>query len=191
MIETFLGTEHITYFSQSEKPLVMPWSWTVLFHYASSAPLHLLFNVTTQYVGGRAVFCVQTILTYVFAAVVHTEAPFVDIELMEISTFHLTEACISIQNKQFILRNMATRVLLRECVCVCSFCFSGRLSTPLLLMCLNVCLRCECVGPLCLFHRRFSDWFLTPFFHKCLGGQPLLVFKIISTIWSPWLFNVP
>lgn len=118
MIETFLGTEHITYFSQSEKPLVMPWSWTVLFHYASSAPLHLLFNVTTQYVGGRAVFCVQTILTYVFAAVVHTEAPFVDIELMEISTFHLTEACISIQNKQFILRNMATRVLLRECVCL-------------------------------------------------------------------------
>lgn len=118
MIGTVLGTEHINYFSQSEKPLVMPWSGTVLFHDASSAPLHLLFNIATQYVGGRAVFCVQTILTCVFAAVIHAEASFVDIELMEISTFHLTEACISIQNKRFILRNMATWVLLCECVCL-------------------------------------------------------------------------
>lgn len=188
MIETFLGTEHINYFSQSEKPLVMPWSWTVLFHYASQPP-SISYLMSRLYVGGRAVFCVQTILTYVFAAVVHTEASFVDIELMEISTFHLTEACISIQNKQFILRNTATWVLL--CECVCSFCFSDCLATPLLLMCLKVCLWCECVGPLCLFHHHFSDWFLTPFFHKCLEVQLLLGFRIRSTIWSPWLFNLP
>lgn len=37
-------------------------------------PPHLVFNVMTHYVRDRTVFCSLTILEYVFAAVVHTEA---------------------------------------------------------------------------------------------------------------------
>ncbi len=136
MIDIFRNPAYQLFFL-IKKSCVMRWSQTVLSHFASysshtnSQALHLVFNVRTNCVRGRAVFCLLLTLKCVLSW--STQRQLMAWSWMEITTFHLTEcplteSCVSIQNKQIILRRTGTcphlhvsfcMYFLCVCVCVC------------------------------------------------------------------------